>query len=97
MTKHTPTPWNWEVRPGMGPDGTQFVSICTDDRTIASLGYNTTAFQHDANAAFIIRAVNAHDALIMALCEALERTKAMPEFEGWHRNAARVVRQAQEF
>lgn len=70
---HTPTPWAYEIRSGMGPDGTQFVSICTGDkqRTLATLGYRSAKDNHKENAAFIVQAVNNHGDMLETLRKTL--------------------------
>lgn len=65
LTKHTPTPWTaWNA-----PDGSWVVRAVYED----SQGRRTTAFpavchsggqDNEANAAFIVHAVNSHDALV---------------------------------
>lgn len=60
MTNHTPTPW------AVGPKKLQDVLIVNS----AGTQYIAATFGHnygEDNAAFIVRSVNAHDALIEAL------------------------------
>ena len=65
---HTPTPWTY-----IASNCSNFVHIetDTDHSTIATLAKGTKS-QKEANAAFIVRACNAHDAMIHALNEFLE-------------------------
>lgn len=60
-TQHTPTPWKCAARPG--PCGTHLLCIASaNDLLIADIWGGS-----EANAAFIVRAVNAHDELVAAL------------------------------
>lgn len=77
MSKHTPTPWHVVKMYGWGD------SLCISRRSQADLdgvagegpiavmsrgaSHWETPFPVEANAAFIVRAVNAHDALVEAL------------------------------
>jgi hypothetical protein len=62
-TKHTPTPWHRA--------GDYIVS--EDEIAVAEITNPCLASQtEDANAAFIVRAVNAHEALVRALRELIE-------------------------
>lgn len=70
MTKHTPTPWKaiknscfWEIQPENRSDSDpyQIGDVC------ASCPENDVHGLQQANAEFIVRAVNSHDALVAAL------------------------------
>ena len=63
--KHTPGPWQ-----GYMENKTAYIESKADQKIIASCGI-TTSPESKANAAFIVRACNSHDALVEAL-EALE-------------------------
>jgi hypothetical protein len=83
---HTPTPW--EVRPHSrhvyvgGEDGANVCS-CGEPRASKYVGYTDTEIGspglHEAvaNAAFIVRAANAHDKMLAAL----KRILAHPKFD----------------
>ena len=70
--QHTPTPWvNQE---GMSV-GSKPLEICTSDcRALIALVLDRPDISHqsEANAAFIVRACNSHEALVEALKQALE-------------------------
>lgn len=64
MTEHTPTPWIF--------DGFNALQIFDGDLNlicyvVGGQGYRTNEDTAKYNAAFIVRAVNAHDALVEAL------------------------------
>ncbi|MCK8788244.1 hypothetical protein M0638_28235, partial [Roseomonas sp. NAR14] len=64
-TKHTPMPWS------IDQDG-KTALITSNGELIAECGISDLPVKQDqANAAFIVRAVNAHDALVAALRELL--------------------------
>lgn len=103
MAEHTPTPW----KAGKGPNGE--VEVWGRMRMNASpILMSLGVMEHDpreANAAFIVKAVNAHDALVEALtdiavygCGMLSQPPAMngPE-EAWLRmRIAAYERRARE-
>lgn len=62
MTKHTPTPW--QALPD--ENGNETYVVGPKDQAVADcmMGYGVT---DDANAAFIVKAVNNHKALVKAL------------------------------
>jgi hypothetical protein len=62
MSKHTPTPWTV-------PDGGIRPAIYTADEVEHIATMADTGDEMEANAAFIVRAVNSHDALVEALLE----------------------------
>lgn len=69
-TPHTPTPWTQ----GFTSRDVAFVNgghvvVCKCD-----VGSNTAEADPRANAAFIVRAVNAHESLVAALQDILERS-----------------------
>lgn len=76
MGKHTPTPWDWK-RPYEGSYGDAWISASGGER-IAVCGELRKPTIHgfigqpdytevEANAAFIVRACNAHEELVRAL------------------------------
>lgn len=76
-TKHTPTPWAYlrdDIMPGHGE---HFAIVCRSDEPYSGAAdiartYNTDSRDNaEGNAAFIVRAVNSHAALV----EALEKVK----------------------
>ena len=73
MAKHSPTPWDYDPESDFhnDPSGIVYVDISAGDvpdseSRFARIDKGKTA---KADAAFIVRAVNAHDALVAA-CEA---------------------------
>lgn len=64
MAEHTPTPWKTDAEVGheaiLGPDGLMVADCSIFHRKIK-------ASRLPANAAFIVKAVNNHDALVKAL------------------------------
>jgi hypothetical protein len=70
---HTPTPWKLEHY-GIGDSETQIVSYAENKGTkiIARLAPHGDFEKRESDAAFIVRAVNAHDELIAALKQARE-------------------------
>ena len=68
MMTHTPTPWTVEP-------GDSILKILSGGHRIADVGdapyWQRFTAEHEANAAFIVRACNAHDALVAALDEML--------------------------
>lgn len=68
MSEHTPTPWRLPKVPAEAPDAT---IVCdADGGSIADCtpaGPWIPEEQAEANAAFIVRAVNSHDALVKAI------------------------------
>jgi hypothetical protein len=77
-TKHTPGPWKARIlrSPGYHPT----IDILADKKppVVGWLGFDdcdTPDGEHEANAAYIVRAVNCHDELVSVLeyvCECLE-------------------------
>ncbi len=76
--KHTPTPWEYFLN----KHGTQYRIAGDNCFPIAALdmygseGHGPTKKVSEANAAFIVRAVNNHEALIEALQKCLEAANA---------------------
>lgn len=68
MTPHTPTPW--EAWPD-GPENRLGYRIAQPGPNVVLARVDWKALNKEANAAFIIRAVNNHDALVEALRELL--------------------------
>lgn len=80
-TKHTPTPWRG-IASATAKRGS--VTIETADGTQGPLAFVPPwGEERDANAARIVRAVNAHDALVSALRECLESMR-------WAQDALKV-------
>jgi hypothetical protein len=76
-TKHTPTPWKairsssfWDIDPVNRKDGDphSIGNVCSSDPD------DSTGLQ-EANAAFIVKCVNAHDELVKALESALKNLR----------------------
>lgn len=69
-SKHTPTPWAFEPDHSKR-DGSQFIFSDADRDTWVATAENreTNGAEASANAAFIVRACNSHDALVAALRE----------------------------
>jgi hypothetical protein len=65
MTKSTPTPTPWRIAGGSRLDGRNTTWIHTGEKTTKASAAAMTYRESDA--AFIVRAVNSHDALIAAL------------------------------
>ncbi len=70
MTEHTPTPWRFE------PD-TKTIRSVPANYWLATLDSWDGAIDNNANAAFMIRAVNAHAELVAALQTALPRVEEL--------------------
>lgn len=75
-TKHTPTPWNVE---GRGNAKARCFIEAGEFRIVECVTRD-----HDANAAFIVRACNAHDDLVAALREAHSALNGAPNTLGLH-------------
>ena len=75
MTDHTPTPWecDWGTIPPDGP-GT-YCDVYTDGGDTIIARVNDCIERGHANAAFIVKAVNNHEALVKALKLARDRIK----------------------
>lgn len=67
MADHTPTPWQWDsgIIPPDGPGTYSDIYVNGGEIIIAQV--NDQIEQGKANAEFIIKAVNHHDALVKAL------------------------------
>jgi len=75
--KHTPTPWEVNdddsgIIGTWGPDEDDWGLICATDYAISS---SVPEEQRPANAAFIVKACNAHDELVEALKTAIQVMK----------------------
>ena len=69
VSEHTPTPWHFEEL-SQRPDGCGYLRCETDNLEIAHHGdMGRSREENLANAAFIVKAVNNHDALVKALTE----------------------------
>jgi hypothetical protein len=83
-TPHTPGPWATDPECGdrgvLGPDGLLVADCMCFDPSLAR-----SAEINRANAAFIVRARNAHEALVAALEELVDRTKNIGESKFSHR------------
>lgn len=75
MSEHTPTPWHWEIHDSSaasihGPEGMAdhvlTVAPCKHCRGKEWV-WGSCTNPTEANAYFIVRAVNSHDALVKAL------------------------------
>ena len=64
-TKHTPTPWRYEA-------ATKTIRSDPANYWLASMDSWDGAVNHDHNAEFIVKCVNAHDRLVEALRDLLE-------------------------
>jgi hypothetical protein len=77
VTSHTPTPW----RVYKNPDGTKLVGIGgKDGQGILDSGFGVWAWDDPegiANAEMVVRAVNAHDALVNAMKEAADEIEQL--------------------
>lgn len=62
---HTPTPWNLD-----SDDIGMWINAECNPIPLAKMCTKNNAHSHEANAAFIVRAVNSHDALVGALEDA---------------------------
>jgi hypothetical protein len=69
---HTPTPWR---RDNQDFNSHSSIGILSDDGPIANV--IPLAYQHEANAAFIVRAVNSHARLVEALKGLVETIYAL--------------------
>lgn len=67
MTEHSPTPWLWVDL--TGDDETQWWLNSTSGETILFAAEHRNLHIKNANAEFMIRAVNSHDDLVAALEE----------------------------
>lgn len=73
LSGHTPTPWIFDVEVQEGWKGRhQIITVSSGETLIASyqtdfVEYPETDEENAANAAFIVRAVNSHEALVKAL------------------------------
>ena len=76
MAEHTPTPWglNPDDRPGMAWN----VEIVEGDNPDMRIAFMANGRHSEANAAFIVKAVNNHDALVKALQGAMVVLESMP-------------------
>lgn len=77
MGEHTPTPWATEYRKGQNSFYGQDIYEAATGETIATAAWYPVALSdthtttnREANAAFIVKAVNCHDDLVAALEEA---------------------------
>jgi len=70
MTKHTPTPW---VKSIVQFDKSEWAKLWNKNQICIAKGIDITAIvygpddQEEANAAFIVRAINSHEELLQAL------------------------------
>jgi hypothetical protein len=76
--KHTPTPWYVSLEDGMpilGANGARIcdTDVCDAESELEALVLET---QQSIDAAFIVRACNAHEELLAAAKDALQRLKA---------------------
>lgn len=67
MSEHTPTPWYF-FELDRRPDGCGYIRVETDNFEISHHGdMGRSREENLANAAFIVKACNSHDALVKAL------------------------------
>ena len=71
MSEHTPTPWATKEEMIHAEDG--------DGRTIATMNHHQRG-HNDADAEFIVRAVNAHDKLLAVLEDLLDDVYCVVDF-----------------
>lgn len=72
---HTPTPWRYTIDLSLADEASAIVTA-PDGSTVAIVVANgDAALSAAANAAFIVRACNSHDALVEALAETTEALK----------------------
>lgn len=65
MSTHTPTPWKTEYENEFGPE---YELFGPDGRRVLQYNWNSDRqAEVEANAAFVVRAVNCHDDLVAAL------------------------------
>lgn len=74
MAEHTPTPWFKDIRCRIGP------RFETDDQSDGMLDDLLEVYgeNRDANAAFIVKACNSHDALVNVLTDARNAIASLP-------------------
>ena len=65
LTQHTPTPWKFE-------ESTMTLRSAPSNYWLATFDSFDGAINNKANAAFIVRAVNSHEALLEAVKKALK-------------------------
>jgi hypothetical protein len=104
MDKHTPTPWQYQWVRWMNDVDLKIVDHKTG-RVLAILNKPTpflTVDEQEANAEFIVRAVNAHDELVAALKQALtdiefycERAEENPDTDTTAIELRRVLAKAE--
>lgn len=74
MTKHTPTPWCYKFSEDMnGYENENYVLYSEEENLCAGNYYSTPGIEKEADAAFIVKAVNMHDELVKTLQEAADR------------------------
>lgn len=94
---HTPTPW-MILEDGFHEEQLEITSADRAQNDMSEIAVVDVGFggefqaEQHANAAFIVRAVNAHDALVAALKDALRRSRDMhfksgPDGDRQHREA----------
>ena len=88
--QHTPTPWHVET--GVTWHGAVIENKCSGAKGLAviAIPQGATQKQSEANAAFIVRACNSHDALVMVArlvadtYEAEQTRGGFPAGQTWH-------------
>lgn len=70
---HTPTPWNVQYRAILDQDGFQVAAGSVPDDDIVMMAHYDLAAE---NAAFIVKACNAHEALVEAVQQAIKFLEA---------------------
>lgn len=86
---HTPTPWNLD-----SDDLGMWINAECNPIPLAKMCTKNNAHIHEANAAFIIRAVNSHDALVGAVLELMTTAKIHGASESEMETARAALEQA---
>ncbi len=102
MTTHSPLPWRLYGKASKTSNfGNWRARICTDpNHAIATVGYCLGGDKDEpelaeANAALIVRAVNAHEALVQALRRCASYVRTAMEGEGEDHPCMDYVREAE--
>ena len=99
MAERTPGPWKWHWR--TNGDGKPECGIFAEPRdghaySVARCPQYQSRKKWEADAAFIVKAANNHDALVKALKAALLIAKQEWDFPGAHPHRAAVVRDMED-
>ncbi len=91
--KHTPTPWHHETRRGPNSQQVTFRPSTDDD----NWGWaKIEGMNAEANAAFIVRAVNSHEALLDIAKAMLAFVKQDPQSKDFANEIGMVIAQAEK-